>query len=130
MSDHETSARDALELLEEMISNTPIADVARMIMNERDAAQKVENVASERLAALDRALAKHDALRGDMRTVEAERNIFKRERDRLQGQAEAAQSAASELRGRLKEARANQLVRRGDIIDPGMPNPYDDGVPF
>lgn len=47
----------------------------------------------------------------------------------LENKLRIAREAAAEMRGRLREARSNQMVRRGDIAT----NPYaspDDEVPF
>ena len=97
--------------------------------------QKVGRIADERLAALDRANAQVTELKADLRR--AQNDVADRERE-LRNAREAtdrARQAAAELRGRLKEVRASQMVRRGDLVGFGearVPefDPYDDGVPF
>jgi septal ring factor EnvC (AmiA/AmiB activator) len=74
-----------------------------------------------------------DDAKADLRVVNRERdNVAARHRqdvDRLEGQLRIAREAAAEMRGRLREARSNQMVRRGDLAT----NPYgptDDEEPF
>lgn len=69
----------------------------------------------------------------DLRAAERERaNLMAshvREVGGLQDRLMQAQIVAAEMRGRLSEARGNQMVRRGDLVPDNL-RVYDDGVPF
>lgn len=83
----------------------------------------------------DRANAQIADLKAELRRAQSD--LADRERDARNAReaTDQARMAAAELRGRLKEVRANQMVRRGDLVgfgEVGAPrfDPYDDGVPF
>ena len=110
-------------------------EIAKMVVSERADAQKISQQADERLAALDRANAQINELKADLRRVQSDLADREREARNAREATDQARMAAAELRGRLKEVRANQMVRRGDLVGfgevraPGF-DPYDDGVPF
>ena len=110
-------------------------EIALMVVGDREAAAKVRQQADERLAALDRATAQIADLKVELRRAQSD--LADRERDARNAReaTDQARMAAAELRGRMKEVRANQMVRRGDLVgfgEVGTPrfDPYDDGVPF
>lgn len=97
--------------------------------------QNVRQIADERLATLGRANAQITELKADLRRAQNDAADRDRELRNAREATDLARQAAAELRGRLKEVRANQMVRRGDLVgfgDARAPNfdPYDDGVPF
>ncbi len=109
-------------------------EIALMVVGDREAAAKVRQQTDERLAALDRANAQIADLKVELRRAQSD--LADRERDARNAReaSDQARMAAAELRGRLKEVRANQMVRRGDLVgfgEAGAPrfDPYD-GVPF
>lgn len=89
-------------------------------------------------ANLAEANAAHDRTRDRLRDSESakrdaenQRKFFESRAENAERSLQTAQGAAMELRGRLLEARGNQMVRRGDVAAArGLPDPYDDGVPF
>lgn len=74
-----------------------------------------------------------NAAQADLRAADRERgNLLashRQEVSSLQDRLVQAQIIAAEVRGRLAEARGNQLVRRGDLVPDNL-RVYDDGVPF
>ncbi|UZW54023.1 hypothetical protein NUH86_10800 [Sphingobium sp. JS3065] len=89
-------------------------------------------------ADLDETKAAHDRTRDRLREAEAakrdsdnQRRFFESRATEAERRLEQAQGVAMELRGRLLEIRDNRMVRRGDLVPPqGLPDPYDDGIPF
>ncbi|WP_416464013.1 hypothetical protein [Sphingomonas sp. VDB2] len=111
------------------------ADVVADLTATKAELQKVRQIADERLAALDRANAQITELKADLRRAQSDAADRERDARHAREATDLARQAAAELRGRLKEVRANQMVRRGDLVGFGearVPNfdPYDDGVPF
>ena len=104
----------------------PFADAIKT----RAEINKLTNAATEQTAAMDRMRKKLETAEEEKRAYRTERDFFERRATQAERDLDTARSSASELRGRLKEARANQLVRRGDIATDRLPDPYDDGIPF
>lgn len=135
----EASSRDGdkagVSSLANLFADMSAYEIALMVVGDREAAAKVRQQADERLAALDRANAQIADLKVELRRAQSD--LADRERDARNAReaTDQARMAAAELRGRLKEVRANQMVRRGDLVgfgEVGAPrfDPYDDGVPF
>jgi len=131
-------AEDALtprDRVEMWLNDTPLAEAADTIAMERGLAAKVGEELEEQHAQRDRDIATIADLRTQLRTMTSERDSAQRARDRLRDEVVQARDYACELRGRLKEIRGNQMVRRGDLVSrdefgPLPGDPYDDEVPF
>ena len=127
--------KEAISSLANRFADMSAFEIAMMVIGERSDVQKVRQQADERLAALDRANAQIAELKADLRRVQSDLADREREARNAREATDQARMAAAELRGRLKEVRANQMVRRGDLVGFGEVcaprfDPYDDGVPF
>lgn len=114
-----------------------VAELARLVQSQDEVHEAHERRHAKAINELSEAHAAHDRTRKRLAEAEQEsrdlrhdRDFFERQMNNARSDLDKARGAACELRGRLTEARANQLVRRGDIVTPNSPDPYDDGIPF
>lgn len=127
--------RVAISSLANLFADMSAYEIATMVVSEREALSEARRQAEDRAADILRANAQINDLKADLRRVQSDLADREREARNAREATDQARMAAAELRGRLKEVRANQIVRRGDLVGfgevraPGF-DPYDDGVPF
>lgn len=135
----ESSSSDAdkvaISSLANLFADMSAYEIATMVVSEREALSEARRQAEDRAADILRANAQINELKADLRRVQSDLADREREARSAREATDQARMAAAELRGRLKEVRANQMVRRGDLVGFGEVcaprfDPYDDGVPF
>ncbi|KEZ17695.1 hypothetical protein CP98_03178 [Sphingobium yanoikuyae] len=127
--------KTAISSLANRFADMSAYEIATMVVSEREAWSDARQQAEHRAADIVRANAQIADLKADLRRVQSDLADREREARNAREATDQARMAAAELRGRLKEVRANQMVRRGDLVgfgEVGAPrfDPYDDGVPF
>ena len=105
-------------------------DIVQMLKQVEAENVRLSSALDEAHAAHDRTREKLTAAQAEKRDAEYQRQFFERRANAADRRLEQAQGAAMEMRGRLLEMRANQMVRRGDLREPSLPDAYDNGVPF
>ncbi|WP_257556480.1 hypothetical protein [Sphingobium sp. CFD-2] len=107
----------------------PVDFLAQIKAAEAEAARHAANLDNEK-AAHDRTRERLKDAEAAKRDAENQKRFFESRASSAEKRMEQAQGTAMELRGRLLELKANQMIRRGDLSDPRLPDAYDDGVPF